>query len=168
MSKKSRRNRSVSVSRTPPVIPDYQTSSRDPFVIASARTAPGPALTLNQLITFARSVRPLLEIEDRRTWHPDKARPAAMMNRPRHRLVLHAPGAKRPRVPAKRYGTLPELRPRVSGVPHQVGFVGAQSVLICIRRKQRREALFGAGRAGKRAPRKLPRWNSFSKIVCRR
>lgn len=169
MSRKSRRNRSVSVDRTPPVIPDYPSPSRDAYAIANTRPNTFRPVLPMDLINLARSVRPLVEIEDRRTWHPDRTRPAAMLTRPRHRLVLHAPGAKRPRVPAKRYGTLPELRPRGSGVPFQIGFRGAPSVLICIRRQSRREVLFArGGPAGPPRPFRKPRWNRFSKLVCRR
>lgn len=145
----------------------YVTSeTRDPSVIANARPAPGPALTFPVLIS-PRSVRPLIWIEDRRTWNPSPYRAAAMVSRPRHRLRIHSPlnaGAKRRAAAAP---LRPDLMRRGGAVPSQVAFRGAPSVLVCIRRGMRREVLFAKKRAG-RAPKRRPRWSVYSKIVCGR
>lgn len=167
-----RRNRAQAIV-APPVSglnPVYiYSETRDASAVASAEPSPGQALTFPVLIS-PRSVRSLMPIEDRRTWHPDRYRPAAMLSRPRHRLtILGAPGAKRPRYDAKRTSYLPDYPRRASAVPTKVHFKGAPSVLICIRRKQRREVLFArGGPAGPPRPFRKPRWNQYSKIACRR
>lgn len=166
MAKKRRSSRSSSPPR--PVQKTYyvRSETRGAPVTASARPDPGPALTFPIFIS-PRSGRVLSEIEDRRYWSPEPyTRPAASLRQPRHRLQI-AMGAQRPTIAsAKRgYAIVPDYRP---ALPVNLRFRGAQSVLVCIRRNQRREALFARGKAGKRAPRRRPKWSSYSKISCRR
>lgn len=165
----ARKRRSSRSSSPPPVSlkqPHYvRSESRDAIVIANLRSAPAPRLIFQ---SPPRSVRPLLAIEDRRTFHPEPyTRPAAMFTRPRHRLQM-AMGAKRPATaPAKRgYAVAPDYR---VALPHQIRFKGANSVLVCVRRNQRREALFALKKAGKgRSTRVARKWSSYSKISCKR
>lgn len=91
-------------------------------------------------------------LEDRRTFHPEgPARPARSPRRPRHRLS----------VPKKYQYSL-----KKSYVPHEVGFQDPQKVLVCVRRKRRREVLHALRKAGKRGQ-KRPRRNFYSSISCR-
>lgn len=93
--------------------------------------------------------RPLVEVEDRRTSFPAVYRPAK-------RFVGYARLSMPAVVP-------PRSRRRFS---HVVKFQDPSGVLICVRRKVRREVLHAKGRAGGRVRR--PRRNEWSNISCRR
>lgn len=142
-----------------------QAQRRDPPAIASARPEFLPAALFS---VSPRSGRYLLEIEDRRTFHPERYRNAAGLRNQRHRLrsVLIAMGAKRPRQsPRSGLRLMPGPGVRASA---RVAFRGPQSVVVCVRRRQRREVLWALRRAGRGAPRRRPRRNAFSSILCRR
>ena len=148
------------------------TPPRDTPSIASTWAEPSrPVLRWSPLI-LPRSGRSLQAIEDRRTFNPDPYRPAAALRSPRHRLLvgslINAMGAKRPRQ-APRSGL--RLAPGfgVPAVPAHVRFRGANSVLVCVRRRRRREALFARSRIGRRGMRlRRPRWSAYSSVSCRR
>lgn len=90
----------------------------------------------------------LRDIEDRRTFHPEaQKRPARSLNRSQHKLVL----------PAKKNA------PRL---PARVAFDAPKQVLICIRRKRRKEVLFAKRKTGKGARARRHRHNYFSEITC--
>lgn len=164
-----RRRKSSPANRAPPVIPDYvPEASRGYLTTAIVPPAPRRAMSLPVLIS-PRSVRSLMPIEDRRTWHPDPVRPARSLTKRAVRLGVHplnALGAKRPSSPrAKRgYGVLPDLLRSARTVPFRVGFAGGSEALVCVRRHVRRAVMISKG-IGSRKPRK---WSTFSKIVCRR
>lgn len=141
---------------------------RDPFQIARS-----PLYTLRGL-----SVIPLQDIEDRRTWHPERVRPFASLWTPRHRLeVLPPPNASiraqrgKGRLVATR-GFRPEAhqtRPAGGRLPIGIRFRGAQSVLVCIRRQRRREVIAAKHGLGRKGPRRRrARRNASSSISCRR
>ena len=89
----------------------------------------------------------LRQIEDRRTFHPQaEKRPARSINRAQHKLVLHKPNA-----------------PKLS---HKVAFSAPKNVLICIRRKRRKEVLFAKKQTRKGAGAKRHRRNYFSEVTC--
>lgn len=99
----------------------------------------------------------LTEIEDRRQWHPlGVNRPARSFNRAQHTLQV-------PKYP-KRQGRA--FRP-YKWPTAQIGFTQPDQVLVCVRRKQRREVLHALKKAGRGGQRR-PRYNLYSKITCRR
>lgn len=111
--------------------------------------------------------RPLRVFEDRRTWHPDRTRPAASFSTPRHRLAVDGQlGA--------RLGRRQTAIKRASGLAmgsfpsSRVAFQSPSRVLICVRRAQRREVLFAKGIGGGGAPYNYrPRWTEFSNVRCK-
>jgi len=90
----------------------------------------------------------LRQIEDRRTYHPqaDK-RPARSLNRSQHSLVIRDK----------------KTSPRLS---HQVQFDAPKRVLICIRRKMRKEVLFAKSKTGKGARARRHQRNYYSEVTC--
>lgn len=137
----------------------------------------------------------LSSLEDRRRFHPDKLSgmrigpaPRALVGRPRivivpegHRLARYAPwGARKKlrdviddrgvrwRVPggteySDYYNS--EYDPR--DISRRVGFQHPWQVMICVRRRRRREVIFAFGKAGsgKRKQNK-PRRNFWSEVRC--
>lgn len=105
--------------------------------------------------------------EDRRTFHPDFIRPAFSLPRASSRLIV-GKGilVGRPNTNVSRSDT---VRSALRGsIPHQVGFEVPKDVVICLRRKRRREimhALGKAGRGGIGRGRKR-HTNHFSEISC--
>lgn len=95
------------------------------------------------------SVYPLTLSEDRRVWHPLRAyRPAANVHGAQHQLQVSSP--------ARVYSGV---------VPVGVSFRGSQKVLVCIRRKIRRQVMHALGVAGSVGLRR-PRRNWTSEIHC--
>lgn len=93
---------------------------------------------------------PLLEFEDRRTFHPEGVyRPPRSLNRSDTQIV---PKQKPKRQPSQTKGTL--------------SFADPRSVLVCIRRGIRKEVLHALGKAG-RTGFKRRRTTQTSKISCR-
>lgn len=85
-------------------------------------------------------------IEDRRTWHPQRAlRPAGAVPRAARRLVHSVSTAR---------GFFP---------PSRFSFAVPKKVAICVRRKTRREVLFAKRSTGKgaKSPRRRNRWSNI-------
>lgn len=106
--------------------------------------------------------------EDRRTWHPEGAqRPARSFNQSRHRLkdLLRRSRYKptqytRRASPLKNQNYLP---------PTTIAFQAPQKVLVCVRRKIRKEILHAFKKTGKSGRKqKKPRFGFYSRISCRR
>lgn len=97
------------------------------------------------------------ELEDRRFWHPDgQEAPAASLVQPRHRLVYRGFSSSSGRSPSASSFFWPSF---------SVGFKQPSRVLICIRRRARREvmhALGFAGKVGQRPPHRGP----YSSVRC--
>lgn len=105
----------------------------------------------------------LQDYEDRRLYHPESAvRPAASFNRDRHRLVTIE----------KRYKKVPDATARLrmlSQTQAPLAFEKPEKVLICVRRKIRKEVLHALKKTGGRGGvTRKPIWNRFSEISCRR
>lgn len=105
--------------------------------------------------------------EDRRTFHPDLFRPAVALPRSSSRLIV-GEGIRvgRPNTNVSRPDT---VRSSFRGsIPHRVGFEVPKDVVICLRRKRRREVLHALGKAGRggigRGRRRHT--NEFSEIGC--
>lgn len=120
----------------------------------------------------------LRAFEDRRTWHPDgPRRPARSFNKWNHRLT--AKSLSRSMVGpygatnAIRVGTIARgftrrARPKTATFNRSsVAFQTPSKVLICVRRKQRKEVLFAKRKTGRGGQRR-PRFNYYSSISCRR
>lgn len=120
------------------------------------------SLPLSDVFSIAPFVgSPLLrQIEDRRTWHPEGvARPARSFTSARHRLIAlgQSSGNK----------VRSSSRPWIgSSVPFSIGFADARRVLVCVRRRQRRQVLHAKRIAGRRGLRP-PRYNYYSGVSCR-
>ena len=99
----------------------------------------------------------LFLFEDRRSFNPESIyAPARSFSKTRHRLII-------PRVakaPARGRPKQLELFP-----PAHIGFRAPEKVLICVRRKMRKEVMFATGKAGK-AGQKKPRRNEYSEVHC--
>lgn len=114
-----------------------------------------------QGLPLSRLATPLVMIEDRRSYHPDGyVRPLRTLSTSRHRLtsrtVVHAT-----RSTAKR--NLPNL---FSLKNDRIAFQAPDKLLVCIRRKRRKEVIHATGQAGSRRAQKTPRYNQWSSIVC--
>lgn len=128
---------------------------RDSFHIANRRLPLSYSnLTINPTLRF---------YEDRRTFHPEgRFRPARSFNKTRHRLVMS--DYRKTRKNIKRNNFIKSYGPPIS-----VGFREPERVLICVRRKRRREVMFALNKTGKgKGRQKRPRYSEYSKISCRR
>jgi len=106
-----------------------------------------PNRRLTALNYTTRPLTFLQTIEDRRDFHPEQAaRPARSFSRSVHSLA----------VPARRTGRL----------PIGVTFHNPNKVLVCVRRKSRREVLFALGQTGKGSALGKRRRNQYSEIQC--
>lgn len=96
--------------------------------------------------------RPLLEVEDRRTFHPERSlRPPMTFVGGASRLV-----AKRP--PSSGRSSYPGAR---------IGFEVPRAVVVCVRRKQRKEVLHALGKVGRGAgTTRRRRRNGWSDVDC--
>lgn len=105
--------------------------------------------------TFRPRVTLLQQLEDRRTFHPERAaRPARGFFMPRHRLVAVAPTVT--------FGSVPDTFSPV--VPVGVGFAAPRQVAVCVRRRVRREVMHAKGFAGGRVRR--PTRSFYSEVRC--
>lgn len=110
---------------------------------------------------YASYTPDLYEVEDRRTFwpttYPTDWEPARRLSGAPARLTVY------PRLnPTKKIA----LRPFKSvGLPFRIGFDRPTSVLVCVRRKQRREVLHARGRTGQAV--RPGRRNVYSSITCR-
>lgn len=113
-----------------------------------------PSFPLPRL-SLIRAFRPLTQVEDRRLYHPlGPARPARSLSGAPHRLI----------VPKARPQARSRSRLNINSVVHHIGFANPKKVLICIRRKMRREVLLAKGRGG--GGHRRPRRSHYSNIVC--
>lgn len=98
----------------------------------------------------------LIQTEDRRTFHPEgSARPARSRFQSFHRLEVTSPRLD----PWRDYFSTPR------SLPTTVAFKSAPNVLVCVRRKIRKEVLHAIKKAGRRGQ-KAPRRSAYSDIQC--
>lgn len=130
-------------------------------VSTSSLTVSLPAVSrssLSPILSPSRSI--LREIEDRREYHPlQDARPARFMTG----------GPSHVTVKDRSYGKQVYRDPFSgrSGTKAAISFVGPDGVLVCVRRKRRKEVLFAKRRAGRSGKQRRHRRNWFSSISCR-
>lgn len=109
---------------------------------------------LPSLSSFLSSPLPetVLEVEDRRLWHPE---PDLVQGLSKLAPTVVAKPAKAR--PGGRTGPSPDV----------FKFAVPEKVAVCVRRKQRREVIFAKGRAGKGAKARYRRRNDRSNVSCR-
>lgn len=116
-------------------------------------STPTPSLTF----TLPRSTSPLTLFEDRRLYHPEQAqRPALSFRGAKHSLTVTT------NTPKKIQGRFGD-RSQTKGT---VAFGQPNALLVCVRRKVRKEVLHAFRKTGKRGNKK-PRRNWLSSISCR-
>lgn len=128
-------------------------SERNPIAVPSlSKLLRSPARVSSPVRVHLPTV--LAEVEDRRTYHPERAtRPARYFSGPTHRLKIAEP---------KKTRSLPGLY-QPSPI---VAFESPKNLPLCVRRKQRREIIHALKKIGKGA-RARRRRNDFSNISCR-
>lgn len=110
-------------------------------------------LTSRRLLSPLAPSDPLVEIEDRRSYHPERgSRPALYSSRPRLVEKSKLP----PRV----------ARFRPSQTQARLAFSDPENVVVCVRRKDRREVLFAKRKTG-RGGRRPRRRSWMSQLSCR-
>lgn len=152
MSKKSRRRRGRDTSdiANQRLLPDYSTTNVQRSVSRS----------ITRSVIKAQGPEGLRLIEDRRTFYPEPHRPARSLRRAADATVTVRS------VPSK---APTKVRPRADlfFAPEAFAFKSPRHVLICIRRKMRREVLHALRKAGKGGMRH-PRRNAWSDVHCKR
>ena len=157
--------------------------SRDANVVSSRRLRPPPSPRSRPRVTQSsvRVVSPHSEpgIDDGRVWHPSGSfRPALTTDfTPVKRLVVRdrpkvirsvgstsktvsTKSKKAHRATVNRFG--PVLHSQTKAI---VAFAEPKRVLVCVKRKERREVLHAKKKAGRSV--RSPTWNRFSHISCR-
>lgn len=115
---------------------------------------------------------PLRQFEDRRTWHPERAaRPARSFFTSGHRIVDVNDNTFRRhetrRLLPQTYGVLSTIHDDNSG-NWAVGFSRPKDVILCVKRKIRREVLHAKGATGVGSGgKKSDRWTEYSSVRCR-
>lgn len=104
---------------------------------------------------------PLGVFEDRRQWNPSgTSAPARSFSATRHRLKMV--GSVAQRKAGRPFSSLPWKI-----VSNGVGFQNPSRVLICVRRKIRREVMHATGKAGSGQRRQAPpRRSEYSSVSC--
>lgn len=105
----------------------------------------------------------LSQFEDRRKWHPEGAyAPAKSFNRSKHTLIEIGTSKRTSgsRNRSSRYNISP------TSFVSKIGFQYPKKVLICVRRKMRKQVLHALKKTGKKGQRR-PKFNWYSKIRCK-
>lgn len=141
-----------------------QYKKRDANDISNRRLRSYENKTNTKIRDILRSRRdPLTLFEDRRQYYPERyTEPARSFTSTRHRLQIRSKV-----YPSKEQAHYQSPTSYVHAyLPAQIGFARPNEVLICVRRKIRREVMFAkrkAGRSGGQNKRKL---NEYSMIRC--
>lgn len=129
-----------------------------------------PQLPINH--SLRDPVTRLLDVEDRRTWHPDgPLRPARTSRRWHSRVVYRPPTRPRPPRPGRfippAWGGDARKRVATPFSSFRFRFAAPKFVAVCVRRHQRRQVLFARRltRAGARA--RTRKRNYQSSVFCR-
>ena len=99
----------------------------------------------------------ILSLEDRRRFHPDGPFRLSSPRRDQRKVVERVV----PRIARKAVSR--NTRDGVS----KFAFAVPRKVVVCVRRKQRREVLFAMRRTGKGAKRRIRRRNHWSEVSCK-
>lgn len=128
---------------------NYKQAGRENKILFANRRLPLSEVSIKDFLYGRDS---LGEIEDRRRFHPEGVVRAARRvdsGRARFRIV----------------GSTDFAAPEARSVPFGIGFREPKRVLVCIRRKIRREVLHAFRVAGRRGL-NGPRYSEFSKVRC--
>lgn len=118
-----------------------------------------PTASLVRLPRLAVSPVNLALFEDRRSFHPaGPYRPAFSLPRSAARVV-GSTGITRSALNGAKARTLS---------PHTLTFQAPDRVVLCVRRKRRKEVLFAKGVGGSKKRQRKPRRNYWSSISCKR
>lgn len=157
--------------------------SRDANVIPSRRLRPSPSPRSHRSVSTNRSIVRVLPpaaptIDDGRVWHPEgSSRPAfttdytpvkrvVVRDRPK---VIRSVGSTSKTVSTKSRKAHRATVNRFGPVLHSqtkaaVAFEQPKRVLVCVKRKERREVLHAKKKTGR--GNRAPTWNRFSHIRC--
>lgn len=118
----------------------------------------------DRLLSHNLNLRPF---EDRRTFHPARllAAPVFLGGNPPARSIVSA-ASPAPRRAIQRAVGVARLLENSRFPTSRVRFAEASRVVICVRRKRRKEVLFARRKAGRRGQRR-PRRNLWSDVQCR-
>lgn len=107
----------------------------------------------------------LTPVSDGRTWHPEGPNRPALSNlgRPVHVQPVNRPGRNLTKWQKDRFGD--SLRSQTKGA---LAFVAPSQVIVCIRRKRRKETLFALKKTKKGAASRKRQNKWTSKLTCRR
>lgn len=130
------------------------TARRDTFDIANQRL---PRRNYEPTSTRFRKLRSLIDVEDRRQYHPDRSFRAARDIRGSPSVSLKAPSVQKGTTVSKR-GVQRNTFSFTFGQPEQVA--------TCVRRQTRKEVINALRKSGKRGQR-APRYNWRSKVRCK-
>lgn len=177
MARRGRSPKTRNLSKQPTSIEELE--QRDGPTIANTWDLPPvPVLPVPDIFIPPRSSPLLRQVEDRRTWNPQRIRPAASLRRPNHLLsVGHYPNAKprsgqvhlgRVAHPGLRTGSTKTARPGWAGPPYSIRFHQPKWVIVCMRRETRREVLFAKSKGRSPKVKRQKRRNAMSNISCRR
>jgi len=122
---------------------------------------PNPRLrfVLNSLSRFPLTIQPpkLLQLfEDRRTWHPDRSPVRVPRSFSRPTKLAISSDIYRRSAPRHLAQSMP---------PAGISFKAPDQVVMCVRRKIRREVLHAFSHAGRGGQRK-PKWGPWSHVNC--
>lgn len=136
---RKRRTRHTSTYREP----------RDAYAVTSRNPVFPSLFRLRPSAIPSRSGRSLLDIEDRRTFHPDRLAPSRTPRQVARLLMIVPKAGRSTRLSREVYS-----------------FKIPKTTAVCVRREIRKQVIHAKGRAGTKVRR--PRRNAFSSISCRR
>lgn len=115
---------------------------------------PAPAITLSP-----SNYTNLLEVQDNRAYYPEDFRPALdIAGRPH---TLQSPSPKKTKLNKDRFASLRAFP------SSRVQFTNSQNVLLCVRRKRRKEVLHALKKTGRgKRKQRRPRRSRYSSISC--
>lgn len=103
-------------------------------------------------------------MSDDRTWHPDRRRPLRTVSGTRILPLSPSPMA-RAKLAGSRQNTTSNATRDMAGLSPFLSFRAPKKVVLCVRRKQRREVMFAVGGAGTRKMRR-PTRTFWSEVRC--
>lgn len=112
----------------------------------------------------------LSQYEDRRLHSPYKVKPATSLTES-YPQMMEMPRKITPDIwrrihrPEKELDWRPKLSVQLNNAPWWYGFANADKVIICLKRKIRREVINALGFAGEKGQRR-PRYNAYSHVRC--
>lgn len=131
-------------------------SGRDDPLTSLIQPLPRPSPTI---VVAPSNYTTLLEVQDNRAYYPEDTRPALdIAGRPH---TLQYPSPKKTKLNKDRFAYLRAFP------SSRVQFTNSQNVLLCIRRKRRKEVLHALKKTGRgKGKQRRPRRSRYSSISC--